>query len=302
MNWTDNEKWRMSPAGGSASTVSDEADMTTSLDLDTYFQRIQWDGGTSPTFATLAGLLRAHISHIPFENLDVLLGRPVRLDLDSLQGKLVRARRGGYCFEHATLFAAVLEKLGFQPVRHAARVILFVPRGEAPRTHMFLTVSLQGTRFVVDPGFGPFAAPAPLPLGDAPLPLGDGVETRTDNDTHWMDRDGDLWVLRVRTGDKRFDGWVTTLEHENPIDFEVANHFVSTHPASLFVNTIMMSALTPDGRVNLRNRDLNILRGPEPQAMQLADRAALRALLLEHFGFDLPDVEHLRVPAIPEWQ
>jgi N-hydroxyarylamine O-acetyltransferase len=76
-----------------------------------------------PTFETLAGLLHAHMLRIQFENLDVLLGRPVRLDLDSLQDKLVRARRGGYCFEHATLFAAVLEKLGFQPVRHAARVV-----------------------------------------------------------------------------------------------------------------------------------------------------------------------------------
>ena len=90
-----------------------EDDMTTPLDLEAYFRRIQWGGETSPTFETLAGLLRAHMLRIQFENLDVLLGRPVRLDLDSLPDKLVRARRDGYCFEHATLFAAVLEKLDF---------------------------------------------------------------------------------------------------------------------------------------------------------------------------------------------
>ena len=114
------------------------------VDLDAYFQRIRWTGATMPTFDTLAGILRAHDAAIPFENLDVLLGRPIRLDLDSIQAKLVTASRGGYCFEHATLFAAVLEQLGFQPTRHAARVILFDPPSEAARSHMFLTVAVDG--------------------------------------------------------------------------------------------------------------------------------------------------------------
>ena len=90
------------------------------LDLDAYFDRIQWRGQAAPTYATLAKLLDAHIANIPFENFDVLLGRAVRLDLAGLQAKLVQARRGGYCFEHATLFAAVLDALGFEPIRHAA--------------------------------------------------------------------------------------------------------------------------------------------------------------------------------------
>src|SRR5947207_7172356 len=80
--------------------------MIASFDLDAYFARIRWDGAPCPTLDTLAGLLQAHMAHIPFENLDVLLCRPVRLDLESLQRKLVHSRRGGYCFEHATLFAA----------------------------------------------------------------------------------------------------------------------------------------------------------------------------------------------------
>jgi N-hydroxyarylamine O-acetyltransferase len=104
--------------------------MSDSLDLNAYFERINWGGGTNPTFATLAGLLRAHLLLIPFENLDILLGRGVRLDLDGLQAKLIHAHRGGYCFEHSILFAAVLEKLGFHTVRHTARVILSRRRRE----------------------------------------------------------------------------------------------------------------------------------------------------------------------------
>ena len=94
-------------------------------------------GPLEPTLETLAGLARAHISSIPFENVDVLLGRGIRIDLDSIHAKLVTARRGGYCFEHGTLFQAALDRLGFQTTAHAARVLTIVPRHQAARTHMF---------------------------------------------------------------------------------------------------------------------------------------------------------------------
>jgi N-hydroxyarylamine O-acetyltransferase len=267
--------------------------MAQSIDFDAYCERVQWTGGTRPTFATLAGLLQAHTSKIPFENLDVLLHRPVRLDLDSLQDKMVRAGRGGYCLEHATLFAAVLESIGFQPVRHSARVVLFGPRTEAPRTHMLLTVPVDGTTYVVDPGFGPFASPFPLKL----------IETEpAEQDTHWMRRDGDHWVLHLRRDGHPVPGWVSTLEQESSVDFEVANHFTSTHTGSPFLKWIMLSAMTPEGRVNVMNRDVTFLFAEKPRSSQLADRTALRGLLLEHFGFDLPELERLIVPAIPEWK
>ena len=100
--------------------------MTVHLDLDAYFNRIRWGGDTRPTYETLAQLVRAHMRYIPFENLDVLLGRGIRIDIESVQEKLVRAQRGGYCFEHATLFAAVLERLGFEPVRHASLSLIHI--------------------------------------------------------------------------------------------------------------------------------------------------------------------------------
>jgi N-hydroxyarylamine O-acetyltransferase len=90
-------------------------------------------------------------------------------------------------------------------------------------------------------------------------------------------------------------------ERDYVVDFEVGNHYTSTHPDSPFVNRIMMRALMADGRVTVMNRDVTILRGHTRQTLQLADRAALRALLTKYFGFDLPEVERLRVPSIPEW-
>ncbi|MGZ5214282.1 MAG: arylamine N-acetyltransferase family protein, partial [Actinomycetota bacterium] len=96
--------------------------MTQGLDLEAYLARIGHTGDLGPTIDTLTALHREHVLSIPFENLDILLGRPIRLDLESLQAKLVQRRRGGYCFEQNSLFAAVLEHLGFDIVRLAARV------------------------------------------------------------------------------------------------------------------------------------------------------------------------------------
>ena len=268
---------------------------TNSFDLAAYLERICWRGPAQPTYQTLAGLLRAHMLAIPFENLDVLLGRRVRLDLEGVQDKLVRRRRGGYCFEHGTLFAAALEHLGFDLTRHTARVVLIVPRSEAPRAHMFLTVALQGATFVVDPGFGSLAPRVPVPLLE-------GAEARAEHELHWMTRDEDHWTLRARTHDKVVDCWVSPLDSDNLVDFELGNHYTSTHPASPFVSRIMLRALTRDGRVGVMNRDLTIWRANEPTTAQIPDRKALRALLAEYFGFDLAEVEQIRVPSIPEWQ
>jgi N-hydroxyarylamine O-acetyltransferase len=262
------------------------------LNIDAYFKRINYDGSREPTLATLSAIQLAHMSTIPFENLDVLLGRGVRLDLDSLQKKLVEASRGGYCFEHSTLLAQVLEQLGFSVERRAARVVLFVGPTEAPRTHMFLVVDLPEGKFVVDPGFGGSGARFPVPL--------DGG---ADKLSHWIAREGRNIILRFKRDGSDVDGWISDFEETNhPIDFEMGNHMTSTHPSSPFTQLIMMSIVTPTGRVSVMNRDVTFHDGDDVMPMQLADRRAFRNLLVEHYGFDLPEFDTLRVPAVPEWE
>jgi N-hydroxyarylamine O-acetyltransferase len=244
----------------------------TPFGLDAYLARIGWRGERSPTLATLASLLRAHMVAIPFENLDVLLGRPVRLDPGSLFAKLVTARRGGYCFEHTTLFHAVLDEFGYRTQTHAARVVMLTPRSESPRTHMFLTVHIGGDVVLVDPGFG---GQAPL----VPLPLVAGQDVRDGADCHRLVRDGEEWVLQAEIDRRLVPLWMSTLEPQYPIDFVLANHYVSTFPESPFVNRLMLRAITPEGRTSVMNRDVTERRGTEVRKYQLPDRAALRALL-----------------------
>jgi N-hydroxyarylamine O-acetyltransferase len=259
-----------------------------------YFDRIGWHGSLEPTLETLTALSRAHIARIPFENLDVLLGRGVRIDRASVYAKLVTARRGGYCYEHSTLFAAALEHAGFVPRLHAARVIGIRPRAEAPRTHMFLSVDMDGTTYVVDPGFG---GHGPL----VPVPLGEHREVRDGPDAHRMIRRDGEWVLEADIGGVMTPLWTSTLEAESPIDFVMANHFIATWSESPFVQRLMLRVLTKDGRVSVMNRDVTIARDGTLEKSQLKDRAALRALLDREFGIDLPEVETLRIPSVPEW-
>jgi len=159
---------------------------------------------------------------------------------------------------------------------------------------MILTVTVAEGRFVLDPGFGALAPRVPVPLEE-------GVQVGVGDEKHWMARDGNHWLLRTQTSDKVVDCWASPLDRDNLIDFELGNHYTSTHPASPFVNRIMLRALTNDGRVGLMNRDLTIWRKNERESIQLADRKALRALLVQYFGFDLPEVEQLCVPSIPDW-
>src|ERR1700732_3402975 len=133
------------------------------IDLNAYLGRVGYTGDRRPTASMLRELHLAHATHIPFENLDILLGRPIQLDLESLQAKLVHGKRGGYCFEQNLLFAAALEGLGFSVTRLAARVRL----GRAqllPRTHMLLKVDVDGGPWLADVGFGGEGLLLPVPM------------------------------------------------------------------------------------------------------------------------------------------
>ena len=234
------------------------------------------------------------MTRIPFENVDVLLGRGIRLDLDSITRKIVVERRGGYCFEQGTLFQSALERVGFRVTAHAARVLTILPRHQAPRTHMFLCVETERGPFVVDPGFG---GQGPI----VPVPLKEGVDVCDGGDRHRVVRRDDEWILEAHIDGTMKPLWTSSLEPQYPVDFELANHWVATSPASPFTTRLMLRALTPGGRTSVMNRDVTVLSAGRSEKYQLADRQALRALLGEHFGFDLPDVEQLKVPMIPEW-
>ncbi|HEV7157567.1 MAG TPA: arylamine N-acetyltransferase [Caulobacteraceae bacterium] len=221
--------------------------MTNAVDLDGYFRRLGFAGEARPDLATLAALHALHPAAIAFEGIDPLVGRPVRLDLDSLQAKLVFGRRGGYCFEHNALFRAVLEAIGFSVTGLAGRVAW---GGDGPpvgaRSHMLLLVELPEGPFIADVGFGAH-------LLDAPLRFATDIEQRTPHALYRITREGAEFALAARHGDRWRRAYVFDLTAQLSADYEMANWYTSTNPESLFTKVLIAERLTPEVRRNLVN-------------------------------------------------
>ncbi|MCB9378191.1 MAG: arylamine N-acetyltransferase, partial [Holophagales bacterium] len=255
-----------------------------------YFARIAFDGERSPTPATLGRLQAAHLAAIPFENLDVRLGRPIALDLASLEAKLVARRRGGYCFEQNALFAAVLRALGFEVETLEARVRPPGATATLPRTHMALRVRFAEGDRLADVGFGGDGPLAPVPFDGSPVAAG--------GDTHRLASEGN----GVRALQRRVDGaWVDLYAFGPtpalPVDYEVANHFTATHPSSIFRQTITAQRTTAEARHALRGRSWVVRRGDAVERREV-DGAEAFALLTGTLGLDVTEEEVLR--ALPE--
>jgi N-hydroxyarylamine O-acetyltransferase len=259
------------------------------LDLGAYLRRIGYGGKREPTPSALQALHLAHATHIPFENLDILLGRSIHLDLEHLQAKLVAGGRGGYCFEQNTLFAAVLRALGFDVTLLAARV-RFGTNRVLPRTHMALQVHIDETAWLADVGFG--AAGLLLPIR-----FEDRAEARQFAWTYRLAEEAGQWVLQSQRDGAWVDLYAFTLEPQLPVDFEVANHYVSTHPQSRFVQSLTAQRVEPEARHTLVNRDYSVDRGSEIRRHSLRNDDELLELLADTFGLPFPAGTRFRVPA-----
>jgi N-hydroxyarylamine O-acetyltransferase len=253
-------------------------DVAAPLDLQAYLSRIDYRDPLRHDLATLEALHLAHATHIPFENLAIHLGQPIRLDLASLQAKLVGDERGGYCFEHNSLFAAVLEELGFRVTRLAARVRFGATR-VLPRTHMLLEVEVEGRAWLADVGFGAGGLLTPIPLAAREV-------VRQPLDTYRLEREGEVWVLQAARGADWCDVYAFTREPQLPVDFELASYFTSTHPESIFVRSLTAQRQSLDTRWTLRNRDL-VVEAAGRAEKRLIESAELGSLLTDTFGLRL---------------
>ncbi len=253
------------------------------LELDPYFARIGYHGPREPTLTTLNAIVAAHAQAIPFENLDVLLGRPIELEPEALLRKLVHAQRGGYCFEQNALLLAVLTELGFDAHPLSARVRYQRPREFTPaRTHLFVRVEL-GESWLADVGVGAMSLTSALRLAET------GPQA-TPHETRRLLREGGLIYHQVQLGDEWHDVCEFTLEEMPPIDRVVANWYTSAHPGSHFKNRLLVARALPDGgRVGLLNRDLSVRqRDGHSEHRVLTTPDELLTALAEHFGLHFP--------------
>jgi N-hydroxyarylamine O-acetyltransferase len=254
------------------------------IDLHAYLERIGLRQPVAPNLQTLRGVISAHVASIPFENLDPFVGISPALDIASVQRKLVREGRGGYCFEQNRLLSDALRAIGFQVTDLAARVLWGQPEDAiTARTHMLLRVEADGKSWLADAGFG-----GNTPTG--PLQFVPDIEQSTPHEPfRLIRRDDSDWRLQLFAADAwqtlyRFD-----LQPQFPADYRVSNYWTSTNPDSHFVTGISAARAPAGRRLTLRNRQyVEHITGGATSKRTLATTAETRAVLQDELLLRLP--------------
>ena len=259
--------------------------MSLDASLDAYLARIGYDGPLAVDAATLEALQRAHLLGVPFENLSIMWGETIELDVGNHYMKIVERKRGGFCYEQNGLFGWALEKIGFRVSRLGAAV-WSMPGGIAaygdPASHLLLKVDLDEP-WIADVGFGENFR--------APLRMIDGVVQDEAPRAFRLDRDADnLWVLSARDAQDRWSDSYRFRDVARPIEYFAAMCcFHQTSPLSPFTQKRLCSLATLAGRVTLSGDEwivsgLNGSRSVTP----VADEAEARRLLNDQFGIAMP--------------
>ena len=246
-----------------------------------YLDRINYHGPLAPTAETLRELQAAHLLTVPFENLSIHTKQPIVLDDHALFEKIVRRRRGGFCYEANGLFAALLRALGFD-VKMLSAGAANAKGGFGPDfDHMALMVTIN-ERWLADVGFGD-SFREPLLIDKTGAQLQGERAYRIDPDGRYlvlMQRDGGAdaaWKAQFRF----------TLQPYEYSDYEEMCRYHQTSPQSHFTRGRICSRATPDGRVTLSEMRLIITRNGEREERELTDEEEYAATLSERFGINL---------------
>lgn len=258
------------------------------INLDAYFQRIGYSGDRTPTLQTLQAIHLHHAKAIAFENLNSFLKQPVLLDITSLQQKLLHESRGGYCFEQNLLLRSVLISLGFQVTNLAARVLWNLSEGIiTPRSHMLLLVNIDTEQYIVDVGFGGLTLTAPLSFTP-------DIKQSTPHEPFRLIVVDQTYIMQVYIGHEWKSLYRFDLQEQQLPDYQVSNWYVSTHPNSPFVTTLIAARPDADCRYSLRNNQLTThhLNGHKELCV-ITTMTELRAVLEDIFLLQLPAIAGL---------
>ena len=247
------------------------------MDLDSYLRRIKYSGSLAPTAETLRELHIAHLLTVPFENLSIHSGQPIVLDDAALFEKIVRRRRGGFCYELNGLFAALLRALGFDVVMLSAGVAKAEGGFSQDFDHMALLVTLD-QRWLVDVGFGDSFR--------EPLLLDEEGEQRQQERTYRIVPEGNHLILMQRYNN---DEWKSqyrfTLQPYDYADYAEMCRYHQTSPDSYFMKGRICTLLTIQGRITLSDmRLITTVKGGARQERVLTSEEEYTSVLREHFG------------------
>ncbi len=250
------------------------------FDTQAYLDRINYQGSTEPTAATLKALHYQHMLTVPFENLDIILGKSIVLDESAFYRKIVDQKRGGFCYELNGLFAKLLQELGFQVTLLSARVAIPAGGYGADFGHLVLLVELADYSWLVDVGFGDSFRE---PIGFGP------VSEQVRNTYRLVAEEAGYWILLQRPKSEQQEQalYLFTLEPRKLEDFKNLCLYQQTSPDSIFTKGRLCTRATIEGRITLTDKVLLITTGTEKQEYPVTSEEHYQSLLKEHFGIVL---------------
>lgn len=248
------------------------------LDIQDYLKLLDLTPPRKPDPLFLERLHERHLLRVPFENLNIHLGRPIHLDIPSLFDKIVRQKRGGFCYELNHLFHWLLESLGYDSILVSARVRTEQGGFSPEFDHLALIVTLDEP-YLVDVGFGN-AFRRPLPLNG---------EIREDISGLYRVRyiDKDEFALQKKSGENWFDSYRFTLVPRRIEEFLDMCRYHQTSPDSHFTQGRICSRATPSGRITLTGTELKVTENGEQRTLPVSSEEEWSRLLAEHFGIRL---------------
>jgi N-hydroxyarylamine O-acetyltransferase len=248
------------------------------MDIQGYLNRINYRGPVDVTAETLRELHKAHLVAVPFENLDIHLGRPIVLYEEKLLRKIVEERRGGFCYELNGAFCALLRAIGFEVSMLSAGVAREDGGFDPPFDHMALLVKLE-ERWLADVGFGDSFR--------EPLLLDERGEQNQNGDAYRLTEDADHLILHRRVGDKWKPQYRFTLGAYRLADFSEMCRYHQTSPESPFTQRRTCSRATPTGRITVTGLRLILTERGRRDERELGGDHEWLAALREHFGIEL---------------
>ena len=254
------------------------------VDLDAYASRIGFRGTLRPTLDVLDQIAFLHVTSIPFENLDIIRGIPIPLDLASLENQLVTRKRGGYCFQQNGFMLGVLRQIGFEVTPLSGRVRLGLERDVMPpRTHLTLNVRVDGEDWIFDAGVGGGSLTSIIRRHSRE------VQTTRHEPRRIIEEEG-RFFHQMLSGDHWMDVYEFTGEEMHEIDREVANWWTSTSPSAKFAKNLMASRALPNGeRIGILSSQLIRRRGAEVlEETHISSADELLEVLWTNFGLEFP--------------
>ncbi len=257
------------------------------MNIYTYLQRINYQGSLEPTIETLRALHEAHLLTVPFENLSIHLGQPIVLQEEALYEKIVRGRRGGFCYELNGLFAWLLRRLGFEVSLLSAEVAGEDGNFGPAFDHLALLVhQLDGADWLADVGFGEsFRRPLRLESGWE-QGEGDGHRYRLLRKEHEGERvtERGYWIMQQLDGNAWAAQYRFALQPYALADFTARCQYHQTSPDSHFTQKRICSLAMPQGRISLSEWRLITTTEGERTERVLSTQEEYTSALASQFG------------------